>query len=222
LWKFDALRRLSDATAGAHRQKLLQVSEYIEPGPMWRAFDPSGATKARGAITRLDSGSDSGDIDAVLLLDEIDKADPDVPNDLLEPFGAKSFTVRETGEQITATRDVLLILTTNGERELPPAFLRRCVVLAIEPPTKNWFIEIAKRKLGDKLGSLYENVADRIMDLRQAAMTAGQRPPGTSEFLDAVEACRQLTVDGASEAFDAITRAAAWKQPESVPAQREF
>src|SRR5205807_3701525 len=101
--------------------------------------------------------------------------------------------VRETGEPIKATRDILLILTTNGERELPPAFLRRCVVLAIDPPTKAWFIEVAKRKLGDDLGALYADVANRIMDLRQAAETAGQRPPGTGEFLDAVLACSQLS-----------------------------
>jgi MoxR-like ATPase len=127
LWTFDALRRLSDATAGAQHRELLATESYVEPGPVWWAFDPVTAAKRPGGRIFIDpasvpAGTHCGD--AVLLIDEIDKADPDVPNDLLEPFGAKSFTVRETGEQIAATRDVLLILTTNGERELPPAFLR--------------------------------------------------------------------------------------------------
>jgi MoxR-like ATPase len=226
LWNFDALRRLSDATAGADRQELLSPEGYVEPGPVWWAFDPATAAKPRGTRPFIDPGlppGGSNGTDAVLLLDEIDKADPDVPNDLLEPFGVKSFTVRETGERIKAMRDILLILTTNGERELPPAFLRRCVALATDPPTRAWFIEVAKRKLGDAHLTLYGEVADKIMDLRRAAETAGQRPPGTAEFLDAVLACRDLSVNGESEEFKAITLAAAWKQPETaVLAQAEL
>jgi MoxR-like ATPase len=195
LWTFDALGRLSDATAGAHVRRLKPASGYIEPGPLWWAFDPRGAAKLRGNKRFLKSNtatSRSFEPDAVLLLDEVDKADPDVPNDLLEPFGSNSFTVRETGEQIAAKRNVLLILTTNGERELPLAFLRRCVVVATEPPTKEWFTEVATRKFGNDNSGLYERIAERVMALRQAAKTAGQRPSGTSEFLDAVEACRAI------------------------------
>ena len=159
--------------------------------------------------------SDRAGKDAVLLLDEIDKADPDVPNDLLEPFGNKTFTVRETGEKVRATRDVLVILTTNRERELPQAFLRRCVVLALEPPTVNWFIEVAHRKLGNATGDLYKLVADRIMELREAADAGGHRLPGTGEFLDAIQAWRQLQLEGNFKAFKEITLAAAWKQPKA-------
>ena len=97
LWSFDALRRLSDATAGAQFRELPATSSYVEPGPLWWAFDPVGAASSRGLQTTIDPGlsaTDGQGQDAVLLLDEIDKADPDVPNDLLEPIGAKSFTVK--------------------------------------------------------------------------------------------------------------------------------
>ena len=184
LWSFDALRRLSDATAGAQFRELPATSSYVEPGPLWWAFDPVGAASSRGLQTTIDPGlsaTDGQGQDAVLLLDEIDKADPDVPNDLLEPIGAKSFTVRETGERVSAMRDVLLIVTTNGERELPQAFLRRCVVLALDPPTVNWFVEVAQRKLGNETGDLYKLVAERIMELRGAAEAAGHRAPGTGD-----------------------------------------
>jgi MoxR-like ATPase len=222
MWSFDALRRLSDATVGTERRALPPPEAYIEPGPLWWAFDLGGAARSRGGRAVTDPGAAPpkwrGN-QAVLLLDEIDKADPDVPNDLLEPFEAKSFTVRETGERVTATRDVLLVLTTNGERELPPAFLRRCVVLAIEPPNgdwHSWFVRVAERKLGPDAGTLYDDVAVQIMRLRKAAEAAGHRPPGTGEFLDALEACRQLGVTKQlPDVFEAVTLATLWKQKDA-------
>jgi MoxR-like ATPase len=211
LWNFDALRRLRDSTAG---QQLPPTSEYVEPGLVWWAFDPISASK-RGSKVLSDPGANtSGGDDAVLLLDEIDKADPDVPNDLLEPFDEKTFTVRETSEPVKARRNVLLFFTTNRERELPQAFLRRCSVLAIKPPSKEWFVDLAKHKFGEDAKSVYDQVADKIVKLREAADKSGQRPPGAAEFLDALEACRQLGINGQSEAFDAVVQATAWKQLE--------
>jgi MoxR-like ATPase len=113
----------------------------------------------------------------------------------------------------------LLILTTNRERELPQAFLRRCVVLELEPPTREWFVEVAQRKLGNETGDLYKLVADRIMELRKAAELGGHRLPGTGEFLDAIQAWRQLKIEGNSKPFKYITLAAAWKQPKAPPEQ---
>ena len=90
-----------------------------------------------------------------MLIDEIDKADPDVPNDLLEPFDVGSFTVRETNDRVERKRDVLLILTTNGERELPPAFLRRCVTLTLTKKPgewEAWFVAVARRRYDPRTG----------------------------------------------------------------------
>jgi MoxR-like ATPase len=221
LWSFDALRRLNDATLQG--QTLLPPRHYVDPGPLWWAFDPETAAQ-RGTLPL--SPTDDGGIEvrdpgvapadgaagrAVVLLDEIDKADPDVPNDLLEPFGSRSFTVRDTGDRVRARREVLLVLTTNGERELPPAFLRRCVVLTLEPPTAKWFVGIAERKLGSGDVALYRQVADRVMSLRAAAARMGLREPSTGEFLDAVAACRGLGVHGTSQVFDAVTASTLWK-----------
>jgi energy-coupling factor transporter ATP-binding protein EcfA2 len=222
LWNFDALRRLSDATAGGQYRKLPPVGAYVEPGPLWWAFDPQGAARRERKSFQDPGGAATtgSGVDAVLLLDEIDKADPDVPNDLLEPFGARTFTVRETGERVTAQREVLLMLTTNGERELPQAFLRRCVILALQSPSKGWFLGVAKNrlgqsvtaKLGERAGDLYDKIADKILGLRKAAVEARQRPPGTAEFLDAIEACAELRIYPGSDAFDHVVEIAAWKQ----------
>ncbi len=97
LWSFDALlRRLNDAAAGGRRASCSR-QQPMWSGPSVVAFDPVSAARSRGGRTFTDPGrkpTQSQTSEAVLLLDEIDKADPDVPNDLLEPFGTRSFTVR--------------------------------------------------------------------------------------------------------------------------------
>jgi MoxR-like ATPase len=152
---------------------------------------------------------------AVVLLDEIDKADPDVPNDLLEPFDLKSFTVRETNDHITAKRDALLILTTNGERELPQAFLRRCVALTLDAPTEDWFVSIANQKFGVNDESLHREVAREVMRHRGAAKKARIRQPSTSEYLDALEVCRDLQIDTSSTIWTEVARSVLWKHERS-------
>jgi MoxR-like ATPase len=157
---------------------------------------------------------------AVVLLDEIDKADPDVPNDLLEPFDLKEFTVRETNDRVRLTdnRDLLMILTTNGEREMPPAVLRRCVMLTLDPPDKDWFVAIADLRRGKDHHALHAAVAGAVMELREAARKAYLRQPSTSEYLDALAVCDQLGIDTASdnwknaEAWREVRRTVLWKQ----------
>jgi len=234
LWTFDTLRRLSDAqTAG---QDLLPKQYYVDPGTLWWAFDPETAAQrgvealpaAHSRHLAIDPGvmprrPRSGK--AVVLLDEIDKADPDVPNDLLEPFDLKSFTVRETNDRITAKRETLLILTTNGERELPQAFLRRCVALTLDPPTAEWFVSIANQKFGVSDDSLHKEVAREVVRHRDAAKKARLRQPSTSEYLDALEACRDLRIDTGSAVWTDVARSVLWKnerEPElegAAPAQ---
>jgi MoxR-like ATPase len=218
LWTFDALRRLSDASTP--NQLLLDKRYYVDPGTLWWAFDPASAhhrgtegeipEKQRPRQQGEQTGS-GGDGRAVVLFDEIDKADPDVPNDLLEPFDVKSFTVRETNDTITARREVLLILTTNGERELPQAFLRRCVTLTLDPPNEDWFVRIANQRYGEKDAWLHTVVAAEVKKLRQAAARAGLREPSTGEYLDALQACRDLGINPDSEAWRNVAESVLWK-----------
>jgi len=222
LWRFDTLRRLNDAQA---RDAALQPSHYyVEPGRLWWAFDPESAA-TRGRRWQVDEvhratnpGVEGRESSAVVLLDEIDKADPDVPNDLLEPFDTGSFTVRDTDDPITRRRDVLLILTTNGERELPPAFLRRCVALKLVEPTADWLVQIAARRgHGETEPALVRAVAHEVMAWRLATRKAGVRAPGTAEFLDALRACVDLGITPRADAWQMVARAVLWKNDKDAP-----
>lgn len=200
LWRYDALQRLNHASSGTVRPD----RAYVEPGALWWAFDPiTAAQRGKAATAELaqfpsanpgtaprGAASDS----VVVLLDEIDKADPDVPNDLLDPLDVRRFIVRETGDEITAQRTILMILTTNGERELPGAFLRRCVTLELEPPDEGWFVNVADQKYGAKHHDLHLAVAKEVVMLRERAERQALRRPSTAEYLDALAACRELEV----------------------------
>ena len=195
LWTFDALRRLNDATTPG--QSLHPPQHYVEPGAMWWGFDPASAEACGLLRTSPDRALSNGEpkAGAVVLVDEIDKADPDVPNDLLEPFDVRRFTVKETNDRIKERRDVLLVLTTNGERELPLAFLRRCVILALEAPTSRWFMQVGARHFPDVSVDLHTRLADAVMKLREQAARAQIRKPSTAEFLDAVRVCDELSIN---------------------------
>ena len=223
LWKFDTLRRLNDAQTP--RLKLKDRQYYIEPGTLWWAFDPKTASTrgkkfpVSGKDRVVNPGSSGRRAGAVVLLDEIDKADPDVPNDLLEPFDNGSFTVRETNDPITRTRDVLLVLTTNGERELPPAFLRRCVTLKLPDPTPDWFVTIAERRHGRSEADvqLARAVAAEVKAWRDAAENAGVRRPGTAEYLDALLACHALRITPRSPEWRSVALTVLWKTDKGAP-----
>lgn len=217
LWRFDDLRRLNDALIPD--KDLQPERHYVEPGSLWWAYDPVTAAR-RGADpelpadlvdpgTRPSHGGERDDEAAVMLLDEIDKADPDVPNDLLEVLDRQSFTVRETGDRVDARRDVLLIMTTNGERELPPAFMRRCVYLALDPPGRDDFVEIATTKFGHD--DLHAPLADEVMTYREAARRLGLREPSTGEYLDALEVCRSLELTPESSSWQDAALSVLWK-----------
>jgi MoxR-like ATPase len=218
LWTFDTVRRLNDAQA---EHKLNPVSAYVQPGVLWWAFNSQSARAQRLLL------DDAGDIQAnrygeamdtqraVVLLDEIDKADPDVPNNLLVPVGSYEFQVTETGTkiQLADTGPPVLFITTNDERELPAAFLRRCVVLELKPPAddkdyEDWLVKIAQAHFGTKNLKLYGTLARRIRESRNAD---GQ-PPSTAEYLDAVQACQTLGVTTpAHAAWAAIVDATLFK-----------
>ena len=100
---------------------------------------------------------------AVVLLDEIDKADPDTPNNLLVPLGSQEFLVPEADAKITATEPPLVIITSNDERELPNAFLRRCIMLNLKAPDRKRLVQIARAHFGKGNVTLYEEIAKLII-----------------------------------------------------------
>ena len=146
LWQLDTLGRLNDAYNPQRR--LLAEKHYVQPGMLWWALAPVSAqqrglgadeiaTAAAAAAAGGDADADGATVvapdghrdspGAVLLIDEIDKAEPDLPNDLLEVLDTKNISV--LGRRVRPEREtVLVVITTNLERELPGAFVRRCVV----------------------------------------------------------------------------------------------
>jgi MoxR-like ATPase len=223
LWKFDTLRRLNDSQI-PHRDLQADVN-YVEPGVLWWAFNRKLATR-RGApegaqVSEATDPREGPEVDgAVVLLDEIDKADPDVPNNLLVPIGSLQFQFTDTGGRSITVKGgkspPLIFITTNDERELPNAFLRRCVILKLRAPGQKRLISIAlahfkdEPQEGDDL--LFSELAKKITPARdeEDEDAAEQRRPSTAEYLDAVRTCRRLGVkpvdnDDAWQAIRAIT-----------------
>lgn len=234
LWTVDSIRRLADAQLGA--KELRPRAEYVEPRSLWWAFDPVSAARrgpkenlADGVRPAVDRGRQPAKAakqpGSVVLIDEIDKAEPDVPNDLLEPLDTGKFRVEDLDEPyevVGRPERVLLCLTTNQERELPAAFLRRCVVLSLPKPTAEWFVTIADVRFGKAHHALHTDVATRVMELRAAAERSKLRPPSTAEYLDAVEACRQIGKRKMPAAWKLIEQSLLWKRddpaaPEPAP-----
>ena len=215
LWEFDTLRRLNDAYV-RHRD-VLDDGYYVEPGCLWWALAPeSAAMRGMAAMEhekyRLKNPGESGSTNAaVVLIDEIDKAEPDVPNDLLEILDTRSFKVRD--EPIAATRErSLVILTTNGERDLPGAFQRRCVTYRFPEPDAAWFVEVANRWHPDQPAADKQAVAQRLVDSRAKARQAGHRLPGTAEYLDALKAFWDLGLSVDSPDWQELERCVFEKQ----------
>lgn len=173
-WYEDSVDRLSKAqhagVAGVFKDpgaldEALKRENFVHPGPLWQAFESADPV--------------------VVLIDEIDKADISVPNALLEALGSGQFKPPGDLPVIRAKRWPLVILTTNEERPLPPAFLRRCLVHNMDPPedVRTWLIERGKAVYGasDILGE----VADAVLEDRRRAIELRLEPlPGLAEYLD--------------------------------------
>lgn len=221
MWTFDALSRLRDAQVAAAagdgpksprvrtmstRGSYLPGPEaYVRPGPLWWALDPQGAAMLPGerpAPRRAPGapGQKPGSgprARAVLLIDEIDKADPDIPNDLLGALGTFTFEVTDAHDRmVTNTRPLppLVIITTNNERDLPQAFLRRCVTLTLDFPTEDQLVEIGRLHYGTTHEDIYRRLA-KITHLERQNLSGKDRGPGTAEYLDTVEACLRLDIE---------------------------
>jgi MoxR-like ATPase len=128
-WNVDLLKRLNDSQSGRLKD---DWRHYVCPGVLWKALDPVSAAEQEKVYRQELTAEPAGER-AVVLLDEIDKADPDVPNNLLVTLGSLEFRVEETGQVVKANTQSapLVFVTTNEERELPAAFLRRCIELKL-------------------------------------------------------------------------------------------
>lgn len=215
LYRFDTIERLNDAHS---ENKLKDVAAYIEPSVLWWAFDPKSA-KERGASGRLSPDAEAPDPSkvgadnirdksrAVVLIDEIDKADIDVTNNLLVQLGSHQFIVEYTGYEVTAEHAPLIFITTNGERELPPAFVRRCVTLELPPPTKEILLKVARAMIPDSEQDeeLFGQVAERVLsEAKQEERSAGTQP-STAEYLDTVRACLKLGIRPGDAQFQELS-----------------
>lgn len=221
LWRFDAVRRLADAQA---RERQLERDEfYVEPGVLWWAMDPASAAR-RGAPVkhahevepaRDPAGGEDGHPKSgvVVLIDEIDKAQPDVPNNLLEVLGARRFVVRDTGTPVTASRVPLLIISTNEERSLPDAFLRRCVILRLPQPGTEQLISVGRAHFKERLSEgLLKAAAEQLMQYRERARSGRAKAPSTAEYLDLLRACSELeVVDAEHVLWKSLSDATLWK-----------
>lgn len=216
LWTFDAVRRLSDTHPDPDRAR--DPSNYVERGVLWNAFKPEPLS-SRGIV---------------VLLDEIDKADPDVPNDLLVPLDERRFEVSDARPKITVeqTREVFVVITTNGERELPPAFLRRCAALTLEDPSRNpvRLQAIAQRHLTAMFAApqarpdfdteLLSAIVKRIDELAPKVETATYRRAGTAEILDAFKACLKLGFKVGTSEWNALTAMLLSKDPRTTEPEK--
>ena len=160
LYEYDAVSRLRDSQLG--EEGVGDIRNYIEQGPMWRAFEEK---------TR-----------SVVLIDEIDKADIEFPNDLLQELDRMEFYVHELQETIAAKTRPVIIITSNNEKELPDAFLRRCFFHFIRFPETETMEEIIKVHFPDIKQNLLKAALNTFYDLRE--VKGIKKKPSTSELLD--------------------------------------
>ena len=160
LYEYDAVARLRDSQLGEDR--VHDISNYIKKGKLWESF----TAKKR----------------PILLIDEIDKADIEFPNDLLHELDKMAFHVYETGETITAKQRPIIIITSNNEKDLPDAFLRRCFFHYIQFPDDNTMSEIVEVHFPGIKPKLLTAAMKRFYEVR--AMPGLKKKPSTSELLD--------------------------------------
>jgi MoxR-like ATPase len=160
LYEYDAVSRLRDSQLGDGR--VSDISNYIKRGKLWEAFDR--------------------DDQAVLLIDEIDKADIEFPNDLLQELDRMEFFVYETGETIRARQRPIIIITSNNEKELPDAFLRRCFFHFISFPDRDTMRKIIDVHYPDVQKELVQEAMEVFFDIR--GIPGLKKKPSTSELID--------------------------------------
>ena len=160
LYEYDAVSRLRDSQLGDPKVK--KIENYIRKGVLWNAFEAKKKP--------------------VLLIDEIDKADIEFPNDLLHELDAMEFFVYETSQNISAKQRPVVIITSNNEKDLPDAFLRRCFFHYINFPSVETLKEIVKVHYPDIKKNILNSSLKSFLNVRE---TPGmKKKPSTSELLD--------------------------------------
>jgi MoxR-like ATPase len=160
LYEYDAVARLRDSQLGDDRVQ--NIANYIVPGTLWEAFQ--------------------ADTQPVVLIDEIDKADIEFPNDLLLELDRMEFFVYETRQTIQARHRPIVVITSNNEKELPDAFLRRCFFHYIQFPDKRTMEQIVEVHYPGLKKDLLSAALNRFYDVRD--VPGLKKKPSTSELLD--------------------------------------
>ncbi|MDP2634012.1 MAG: AAA family ATPase [Pseudoalteromonas sp.] len=164
LYEYDAVSRLRDSQLGDER--VHDIGNYIVKGKLWQAFTYGEQNNKR----------------PVLLIDEIDKADIEFPNDLLLELDKMEFHVYETGERVVAKQRPIVIITSNNEKELPDAFLRRCFFHYIDFPSSDEMQQIVDVHHPDVKQDLVRQALEVFFGLRE--VNGIKKKPSTSELLD--------------------------------------
>ncbi|MBL8615678.1 MAG: AAA family ATPase [Deltaproteobacteria bacterium] len=253
MYRIDAVQRLADAqiplkraaaaapaegTAGKRAKapqtnaERLALHNYVQPGALWFAFNWAEAAglkaKSAGAACAhwFEKRAQNG---VVVLIDEIDKAEADVPNALLDVLGNGGFTGPD-GARVSVpagTRPPLVVITTNEERAVPDAFLRRCLVLHLELPEKRdeliKYVEPrAKLHVGGLDDAVLREAAERLADDREEARKLGLAAPGLAELIDLLRAVSKLATgrDAQIKVIEEVRRLTYRKHLELAPPPR--
>ena len=173
LYIYDTVARLYDSRFATSQDGVNDIAKYIKLGPLGEALS---------APSRV-----------VLLIDEIDKADIEFPNDLLHELDAMRFRIDETGREVSAKERPVVVITSNNEKELPDAFLRRCVFHYIQFPDRELMAEIVKVHHPDITDRVLDNALEMFFSLR--ATPKLRKKPSTSELIDWILALKKAGVD---------------------------
>lgn len=162
LYFYDALSRLNDSRFAENNEKVKDIENYVRMGALGQAFEC--------------------DEKCIVLIDEIDKADAEFPNDLLLELDEMEFVILETGRKIRAKQSPLAIITSNNEKELPDAFLRRCIFHYIDFPDRDFMKVIVRSHYPDIESVLLEKALEMFFELR--LKNDLKKKPTTSELID--------------------------------------
>ena len=217
MWRYDAVVRLADAhlsaVPGSGVTSGLDAGRYILPGPLWWAFDWDSAM---AQLAQARTGAEppgrppyawEAEQGVVLLIDEIDKAEAELPNGLLEALGNGRFAVPLAGKVVHRPPGMpapLVIITTNDERELPAAFLRRCLVLTLRlpagPALQAHLVqrgELHFPEFAAQHKTVLQDAAAMLLQDREAAQASGLYASGLAEYLDLLRALQSIGGDPA-------------------------
>jgi MoxR-like ATPase len=220
MWHFDSVRRLAEAQVCGvlklDEQQLddrLKVKRFVEPGPLWWGFDWKAAEEHAneyGFETPRHGKDEKPEAGRVVLIDEIDKADSDLPNGLLEALGSGCFTPQGCDRIQMSEPAPLVIVTTNEERVLPDAFVRRCLVLHIAlPESDSELVTLLTKRGGEHFPNLAEDLRSDAAKLLVEDRRRSTAPkPGQAEYLDLLRAVRKLSEQQVDTAENLLAKVA--------------